>query len=81
MPHGNKSGMDNTKQQSTQNYELHELHEDGGHRIDNSFNVHRQNNRMTGETEGRRRNGNFDVHRQNNRMTGGDRGTQKERKF
>ena len=30
MPHGNKSGMDNTKQQSTQNYELHELHEDGG---------------------------------------------------
>ena len=52
MPHGNKSGMDNTKQQSTQNYELHELHEDGGHRIDNSFNVHRQNNRMTGGDRG-----------------------------
>ena len=28
------------------------LHEDGGHRIDNSFNVHRQNNRMTGGDRG-----------------------------
>jgi len=27
MPHRNKSGMDNTKQLSPQNYELCELHE------------------------------------------------------
>jgi len=26
MPHGNKTGMDYTKQQSTKNYELRKLH-------------------------------------------------------
>ena len=32
MPHGNKTGMDYTKQLSPQNYELCELHEDRGDR-------------------------------------------------
>ena len=48
MPHGNKSGMDNTKQLSPQNYELRELHEDRGDRMNNDLNVLRQNDIMTG---------------------------------
>ena len=47
MPHGNKSGMDNTIQLSTKNYELRELHEDRGNRMNNTLNVLRQNNIMT----------------------------------
>jgi len=43
MPHGNKTGMDYTKQLSTKNYELRKLHEDWGHRMDYAFNVLRQN--------------------------------------
>ena len=39
--------MDNTKQLSPQNYELRELHEDGGYRRKNTFNVLRQNDIMT----------------------------------
>ena len=48
MPHGNKSGMDNTKQPSPQNYELRELHEYRGDRMNNALNVLRQNDIMTG---------------------------------
>jgi len=48
MPYGNKSGMDNTKQLSPQNYELRELHEDRGDRMNNDLNVLRQNDIMTG---------------------------------
>ena len=48
MPYGNKSGMDNTKQLSPQNYELRELHEDRGDRMNNALNVLRQNDIMTG---------------------------------
>ncbi len=40
--------MDYTKQLSPQNYELRKLHEDRGHRMDYVFNVHRQNDIMTG---------------------------------
>ena len=48
MPHGNKTGMDYTKQLSTQNYELRKLHEDSGHKLNNTFNLLRQNDIMTG---------------------------------
>ena len=48
MPHGNKSGMDNIKQLSAQNYELRQLHEDRGDRMNNALNVLRQNDIMTG---------------------------------
>ena len=48
MAHGNKTGMDYTKQLSTQNYELRELHEDRGDRMNNDLNVLRQNDIMTG---------------------------------
>ena len=37
--------MDYTKQPSTQDYELHKLHEDGGYRRKNTFNVLRHNDR------------------------------------
>ncbi len=47
MPHGNKTGMDYTKQLSTQNYELRKLHEDSGHKLNNDFNILRQNDIMT----------------------------------
>ena len=39
--------MDYTKQLSPQNYELRELHEDGGYRRKNTFNVLRQKDIMT----------------------------------
>ena len=42
MPHGNKIGMDYTVQLSTKNYELRELHEDRGYRMNNTLNVLRQ---------------------------------------
>ena len=48
MAHGNKTGMDYTKQLSTQNYELRELHEDSGKELNNTFNLLRQNDIMTG---------------------------------
>ena len=48
MPHGNKIGMDYTIQLSTENYELRKLHEDSGHRRNNTLNVLRQNEIMTG---------------------------------
>ena len=48
MAHGNKTGMDYTIQLSTKNYELRELHEDWGDRMDYAFNVLRQNDIMTG---------------------------------
>ena len=66
MPHGNKSGMDNTKQPSPQNYELRELHEDRGDRMNNALNVLRQNDTMTGRN--RRL-----LLRQNDIMTGSNR--------
>ena len=47
MAHGNKTGMDYTKQLSTQNYELRELHEDSGHKLNNDFNILRQKDIMT----------------------------------
>ena len=48
MPHGNKTGMDYTIQLSTKNYELRELHEDRGDRMNNALNVLIQNDIMTG---------------------------------
>jgi len=48
MPHGNKTGMDYTIQLSTKNYELREVHEDRGYRRNNTLNVLRQNDIMTG---------------------------------
>ena len=42
MPHGNKTGMDYTIQLSTKNYELRELHEDRGYRMNNTLNALRQ---------------------------------------
>ena len=39
--------MNYTKQLSTKNYELRELHEDSGHRKNNDFNVLRQKDIMT----------------------------------
>ena len=48
MAHGNKTGMDNNKQLLPQNYELRELHEDRGDRMNNALNVLRQNDIMTG---------------------------------
>ena len=48
MPHGNKTGMDYTVQLSTKNHELRELHEDSGHKLNNTFNLLRQNDIMTG---------------------------------
>ena len=47
MPHGNKTGMDYTIQLSTKNYELRELHEDRGYRMNNTLNVLRQKDIMT----------------------------------
>ena len=48
MPHGNKTGMDYTIRLSTKNYELCKLHEDSGHKLNNTFNLLRQNDIMTG---------------------------------
>ena len=45
MAHGNKTGMDYTIQLSTKNYEVHE---DRGYRRNNTLNVLRQNDIMTG---------------------------------
>ena len=42
MPHGNKTGMDYIIQLSTKNYELRELHEDRGYRMNNTLNALRQ---------------------------------------
>ena len=42
MPHRNKTGMDYTIQLSTKNYELRELHEDRGYRMNNTLNALRQ---------------------------------------
>ena len=47
MPHGNKTGMDYIIQLSTKNYELCELHEDRGYRMNNTLNVLRQNDITT----------------------------------
>ena len=47
MAHGNKTGMDYTIQLSTKNYELRKLHEDSGHKLNNTFNLLRQNDIMT----------------------------------
>ena len=62
MPHGNKTGMDYIIQLSTKNYELRELHEDRGYRMNNTLNalsqkdittqsdrklIHKQKNIMT----------------------------------
>ena len=40
--------MDYTIRLSTKNYELRELHEDSGHKLNNTFNLLRQNDIMTG---------------------------------
>ena len=69
MPHGNKTGMDYTIQLSTKNYELCELHEDWGHRMDYAFNVLRQNDIMTGRDRKLWTIGDFNVLRQNDIMT------------
>ena len=39
--------MDYTKQLLPQNYELRKLHQDRGYRMNNAFNVLRQNDIMT----------------------------------
>ena len=62
MPHGNKTGMNYTIQLSTKNYELCELHEDRGYRMNNTLNVLRQNDITT--QSGRKL-----IHKQKNMMT------------
>ena len=47
MPHGNKTCIDYTIQLSTKNYELRELHEDRGYRMNNTLNILRQNDITT----------------------------------
>ena len=64
--------MDYTKQLSPQNYELRELHEDRGDRMDYAFNVLRQKDIMTQRDRGHRRNNDFNVLRHNDIMTGSD---------
>ena len=62
MPYGNKSGMDNTKQLSPQNYELRELHEDRGYRMNNTLNALRQKD-ITTQSDRKL------IHKQKNIMT------------
>ena len=61
--------MDNTKQLSPQNYELCELHEGWGYRMNNTLNVLRQNDIMTGSDWKLWTIGDFNVLRQNDIMT------------
>ena len=62
MPHGNKTGMDYIIQLSTKNYELRELHEDRGYRMNNTLNALRQKDITT--WSGRKL-----IHKQKNIMT------------
>ena len=62
MPHGNKTGMDYIIQLSTKNYELRELHEDRGYRMNNTLNVLRQKD-ITTQSDRKL------IHKQKNIMT------------
>ena len=62
MAHGNKTGMDYTKQLSTKNYELRELHEDRGYRMNNTLNALRQKD-ITTQSDRKL------IHKQKNIMT------------
>ena len=62
MPHGNKTGMDYIIQLSTKNYELRELHEDRGYRINNTLNALRQKD-ITTQSDRKL------IHKQKNIMT------------
>ena len=62
MPHGNKTGMDYIIQLSTKNYELRELHEDRGYRMNNTLNALRQND-ITTQSDRKL------IHKQKNIMT------------
>ena len=62
MPHGNKTGMNYTIQLSTKNYELRELHEDRGYRMNNTLNVLRQKD-ITTQSDRKL------IHKQKNIMT------------
>ena len=62
MPHGNKTGMDYTIQLSTKNYELRELHEDRGYRMNNTLNALRQKD-ITTQSDRKL------IHKQKNIMT------------
>ena len=62
MPHGNKTGMDYIIQLSTKNYELRELHEDRGYRMNNTLNALRQKD-ITTQSDRKL------IHKQKNIMT------------
>ena len=62
MPHGNKTGMNYTIQLSTKNYELRELHEDRGYRMNNTLNALRQKD-ITTQSDRKL------IHKQKNIMT------------
>ena len=62
MPHRNKIGMDYTVQLSTKNYELRELHEDRGYRMNNTLNALRQKD-ITTQSDRKL------IHKQKNIMT------------
>ena len=62
MPHRNKTGMDYIIQLSTKNYELRELHEDRGYRMNNTLNVLRQKD-ITTQSDRKL------IHKQKNIMT------------
>ena len=62
MPHGNKTCIDYTIQLSTKNYELRELHEDRGYRMNNTLNILRQND-ITTQSDRKL------IHKQKNIMT------------
>ena len=62
MPHGNKTGMDYTIRLSTKNYELRELHEDRGYRMNNTLNALRQKD-ITTQSDRKL------IHKQKNIMT------------
>ena len=62
MAHGNKTGMDYTIQLSTKNYELRELHEDRGYRMNNTLTALRQKD-ITTQSDRKL------IHKQKNIMT------------
>ena len=62
MAHGNKTGMDYIIQLSTKNYELRELHEDRGYRMNNTLNALRQKD-ITTQSDRKL------IHKQKNIMT------------
>ena len=62
MPHGHKTAMDYIIQLSTKNYELRELHEDRGYRMNNTLNALRQKD-ITTQSDRKL------IHKQKNIMT------------